>query len=58
MNWRLAPEELAYVLGDSGARVVFVGPESGAVVEGIREKLPNLERIVTGAAPTTSTKPC
>ena len=47
VNWRLAPEELAYVLGDSAARIVFVGPESRAVVEGIREKLPNLERIVT-----------
>jgi acyl-CoA synthetase (AMP-forming)/AMP-acid ligase II len=47
VNWRLAPEELAYVLGDSAARIVFVGPESKAVVEGIRDKLPNLERMVT-----------
>jgi acyl-CoA synthetase (AMP-forming)/AMP-acid ligase II len=47
LNWRLAPNELAYLLGDCAARIVFVGPESKATVEGIREKLPNLERIVT-----------
>jgi acyl-CoA synthetase (AMP-forming)/AMP-acid ligase II len=56
VNWRLAPEELAYVLGDSAARIVFVGPESRAVVEGIREKLPISSASSQRAAPTTSTK--
>ncbi|MBO9559660.1 MAG: fatty acid--CoA ligase [Caulobacter sp.] len=27
IGWRLAPREIAYILGDAEARVVFVGPE-------------------------------
>ncbi len=46
VNWRLAPEELAYVLGDSGARVVFAGPELVASVEALRARLPSVERVV------------
>src|ERR1700757_2747709 len=46
LNWRLAADELAYVLNDSAARIVFVGPESRAAVEEIRDKLPELERVV------------
>jgi acyl-CoA synthetase (AMP-forming)/AMP-acid ligase II len=27
INWRLAPPEVAYILNDSQARVLFVGPD-------------------------------
>lgn len=46
VNWRLAPEELAYVLNDSGARIVFAGPELRAGVEALRDRLPSVERVV------------
>jgi acyl-CoA synthetase (AMP-forming)/AMP-acid ligase II len=46
LNWRLTADELVYVLNDSTARIVFVGPESSAAVEGIRDKLCKLERVV------------
>jgi acyl-CoA synthetase (AMP-forming)/AMP-acid ligase II len=46
VNFRLAPEEVAYVIGDAAARVVFVGAEFVPVVEQIRAKLPSVERVV------------
>ena len=33
LNWRLAPRELAAIIADCGARVVFVDPEMEAAVE-------------------------
>ena len=33
VNWRLAPAEIAYILNDSGAEFLFVGPEFFAVIE-------------------------
>ncbi|MES2340325.1 MAG: fatty acid--CoA ligase [Pseudomonadota bacterium] len=39
IGWRLAPPEMAYILGDSGAPVVFIGPEvmdlAPAILEGL-----------------------
>ncbi|MBI5505400.1 MAG: o-succinylbenzoate--CoA ligase [Deltaproteobacteria bacterium] len=32
LNWRLAPDELAFILGDSGARTLIFGAEFAAVV--------------------------
>ncbi len=51
-NWRLAAGELAYVIDDSGASVLFAGPDFLPAVEAIRDKLPKVRRIVTvgGAA--------
>lgn len=46
VNWRLAPEELAYVLGDSGARIIFAGPELLPAVEALRDRLPSVERVI------------
>ncbi|QYU70977.1 fatty acid--CoA ligase [Leptolyngbya sp. 15MV] len=34
VNWRLAPPEVAYILADSTAKVVFVGAGFGAMVTG------------------------
>ncbi|MEW2501174.1 long-chain-fatty-acid--CoA ligase [Amycolatopsis sp. NPDC047767] len=45
-NWRLSPDELAYILADSGAEIVFVGAELLPVLEGIRDRLPALRRFV------------
>ncbi|RBM19585.1 long-chain fatty acid--CoA ligase [Prauserella sp. PE36] len=47
VNFRLAPAELAYVLNDSGARVVFAGAELLPVLEQIRDDLDAVERVIT-----------
>lgn len=49
-NWRLSPEEVAYVLGDSGAEVIFVGAEFMPVFATIREKLTALREVVVVGA--------
>ena len=35
LNWRLAEPELAYVVGDSGARVLIHAPEQAGVAAGL-----------------------
>ncbi len=37
IGWRLAPREIAYILGDAEARMVFVGPELIAHVRDVAE---------------------
>ena len=46
VNFRLAPDEVAYILRDSGARTVFVGAEFLPVLEPIRPGLPDLQQVV------------
>jgi fatty-acyl-CoA synthase len=43
LNIRLAPQELAYILNDSGAKVLFLEKEFLEVVNSFRESLPNLQ---------------
>jgi len=50
INWRLAPPEVAYILNDSRAEVLFVGPDFYALAESIRAEVPSLRRIVAMAA--------
>jgi len=38
LNWRLAPDELAFILGDSGARTLIFGAEFAAVVSGLQQR--------------------
>ncbi len=40
VNFRLAPPEIVYVINDSGARILFVGPEFADAVAQLRDKLP------------------
>lgn len=46
VNWRLAGDELDYVINDSGATVLFVGAELLPAIEAIRDKLSNVEQVV------------
>ncbi len=46
LNWRLAADELDYVINDSGARVLFVGAELLPTLDPIRDRLSTVERIV------------
>src|SRR5689334_12314499 len=47
VNWRMAGDEVDYVVNDSGAKVLFVGAELMPTIEAIRDRLPGVERIIT-----------
>lgn len=47
VNWRLAAEEVAYVLEDSKSEVLFVGPEFFEIIEKIKDRLPFLKHIIS-----------
>ena len=46
INFRLAADEMDYVLNDSGAKVLIVGAELKPAIDKIRDRLPNLEQII------------
>jgi acyl-CoA synthetase (AMP-forming)/AMP-acid ligase II len=46
LNWRLTPEELAYILQDSGARLLFVDEESAGLVPRLLEQLQAPLRVI------------
>lgn len=49
INWRLAPPEVAYILNDCAAEVVFVGPEFYGIVEQIEADVPSVRRVIAMA---------
>ncbi|MEJ8858127.1 long-chain-fatty-acid--CoA ligase [Variovorax robiniae] len=51
VNFRLAPPEIAYVINDSRARILFVGPEFAGAVAQLRDKLPTIERVIRIGGP-------
>jgi acyl-CoA synthetase (AMP-forming)/AMP-acid ligase II len=46
VNWRLAGDELDYVINDAGARILFVGHELVPTIDLIRDRLVGVERVV------------
>ncbi|MGC0363053.1 acyl-CoA synthetase (AMP-forming)/AMP-acid ligase II [Rhodococcus sp. 27YEA15] len=46
-NWRLAGEELDYVLSDCGARILFVGSELLPQIVAMRDRLTLVESIIS-----------
>jgi acyl-CoA synthetase (AMP-forming)/AMP-acid ligase II len=46
INYRFTPHELPYVLNDSEASILFVGPEFIDTIESIRKELKNLKLMV------------
>ena len=46
VNWRLAPEEWHYVLDDSAAELLFVGPDFVDAAKGLLDRLPQLRTVV------------
>ena len=46
VNFRLAPPEIAYVINDAKARLLFVGPEFAGAVDKLRAHLPHVERVI------------
>lgn len=49
INWRLAPPEVAYVVNDSQAEVLFVGPDFFPLVAKIAAELTTVKRIIAMA---------
>ena len=47
MNIRLAPEELAYILGDAAPRVLCFDPEFIPLVEALRQRAPSIECYIS-----------
>ncbi len=46
VNWRLAPPEIAYVINDAQAEILFVGEEFFPAIEKIRHELTTVRTIV------------
>jgi fatty-acyl-CoA synthase/long-chain acyl-CoA synthetase len=46
LNYRLAPEEAAYVIDNSDAQVVYVDAEYGPLISGIREQIPKVADVL------------
>jgi fatty-acyl-CoA synthase len=51
LNFRLAPHELAYILNDSEAKVLFLEKEFLEVVKYLRESVPNIQTFILLDAP-------
>lgn len=50
LNWRLAPPEIAWILDDCGARVLFVGPEFVTLADRLCDEVSALTRIIATEA--------
>ena len=46
VNWRLAPDQLGYVLADSAPTVVFVGEQLGEAFAAVRDRVPSVEHVI------------
>ena len=49
INWRLAPPEVAYIINDAAADVLFVGPDFFPLVDAILDSLTTVRRIIAMA---------
>lgn len=47
VNTRLAPPEVKFILSDAKTKVLFVGREFYALIDQIKDELPDLARIIT-----------
>jgi acyl-CoA synthetase (AMP-forming)/AMP-acid ligase II len=46
VNWRLAPPEVAYIVNDAEAEILFVGEEYVQIVEQLRPELRTVKQVV------------
>lgn len=54
VNWRLAPPEMAHIINDAEARVLFVGPELRSHVDQIRDDLHTVKTVIELGEPFES----
>ena len=57
VNWRLAGPEVAFIVGDCRAPVLFVGPEFIAQVRNLKAQLPDLRTVITTEGMSKRIKP-
>ena len=46
VNWRLAPPEIAYIINDAKAEVIFVGREYYETIEALLPELPTIRQVI------------
>ncbi len=46
VNWRLAAPEIAYILNDADARILFIGPEFVELLDRLQPRLKTLRKII------------
>jgi len=46
INWRLAPPEVAYILNDSNAQILFVGEDFFGLVNKILKDVPSIKKVI------------
>ncbi|MHB8529648.1 MAG: long-chain-fatty-acid--CoA ligase [Caulobacteraceae bacterium] len=46
VNWRLAPPEIAFIIGDAAPGLLFCGADYAAIAAGLRGQCPDLERLI------------
>jgi acyl-CoA synthetase (AMP-forming)/AMP-acid ligase II len=46
VNWRLSPAEVAYILNDSGAEILFVGPEFLELAGAVKDRCSSIRNVV------------
>lgn len=46
VNWRLAGPEVAFIVDDAAAPILFVGPEFYDLIDGLRDRLPKVHTII------------
>src|SRR5204863_6482292 len=51
INYRLTPDDFAYIINHSGAKVVCAHSDYLEAIDGIRDQLPQVERFVTLEGP-------
>src|SRR5918997_4151746 len=51
VNWHLAADEAAYIVNDSGARVLFVSGGARSLAEAVRPLTPDVERFFAFGGP-------
>jgi fatty-acyl-CoA synthase len=50
IGWRLAPPEWAYIVNDTRARILFLGPGLEGAADALAGKLDHVERVLTAGA--------
>ncbi len=55
VNWRLAPPEVEYIVNDSAAKVLVVGPDFVPVLDAIVDRLTGVTKILVIAGPDGAT---